>query len=217
MTIVGVTADISARGFQDAPEPTMYFPYAQAAKSAYVAPRAMSLVVRTDGEPASIAGALRRSVRALDKTTPISEVRTLAEVVGTSVASRRFSTSLLLGFAALALALAGIGTYGVISYGVSQRTYEIGVRMALGAEQRGVLLLIMSEGLSMCLAGLGLGLAGAIVMARAIRAMLVGVSLVDLPTLALVCVMLVSVAVLASLVPAWRAMEVSPTEALRGW
>jgi putative ABC transport system permease protein len=143
-------------------------------------------------------------------------VRTLADVVGTSVASRKFSTELLLAFAALALALAGIGTYGVISYGVSQRTYEIGVRMALGAERRTVLFLVLSEGMQMCLIGLGIGIAGSIAAATAIRAMLVGVSPVDVPTLALVCVVLLGVAVAASLLPAWRAMEVSPTEALRG-
>jgi putative ABC transport system permease protein len=216
MTVVGVVSDVRARGFDDTAEPTMYFPYDQAPKTAMYAPRAMALAVRADVTPMSLEGALRSSVRALDRTTPVSEVRTLADVVGTSVASRKFSTELLLAFAALALALAGIGTYGVISYGVSQRTYEIGVRMALGAERRTVLFLVLSEGMQMCLIGLGIGIVGSIAAATAIRAMLVGVSPVDVPTLALVCVVLMGVAVAASLLPAWRAMEVSPTEALRG-
>jgi putative ABC transport system permease protein len=146
----------------------------------------------------------------------VSEVRTLEQVVATSVASRRFSTSLLLAFAALAVLLAGIGTYGVISYGVSRRTYEIGVRMALGAERGSVRRLVLGEGLRMCGLGLAIGLAGSVAVARGIRAMLVDVSAVDLPTLGVVCVVLLGVAAVASALPARRAMGVSPTEALRG-
>jgi putative ABC transport system permease protein len=147
---------------------------------------------------------------------PVSDVRTLEDVVATSVASRRFSTALLAAFAALALVLAGVGTYGVISYGVSQRTYEIGVRMALGAERRAVLRQVMSEGMRLCAVGVLVGLLGSVAVARAIRALLVGVPAVDVPTLASVCAMLVAVAALASIIPARRAMGVSPTEALRG-
>jgi predicted permease len=216
MTVVGVVADIRAGGFTGTPEPAMYFPHAQSARSAYFAPRAMAVLLRTTGDPARLAPAVRAAVRALEPAAPVSEVRTLEAVVATSVASRRFSTTLLAAFAALALLLAGIGTYGVISYGVSQRAFELGVRMALGAERGTVLRLVVTEGLRMCAAGLAVGLAGSVLVARAIRAMLVGVSPVDLPTLGGVCVVLLGVAVLASLVPARRAMGVDPTEALRG-
>jgi putative ABC transport system permease protein len=222
MTVVGVVGDLRARGFGDTPEPTMYFPHAQAARSAYFAPRAMALLVRVgcpppagDCEPLAIVGAVRAALRALDGTAPLSEVRTLEQVVVTSVSSRRFATALLASFAALALLLAGIGTYGVIAYGVSQRAYEIGVRMALGAERGDVWRLVVLEGLRMCGLGLALGLVGAVAVARAIRAMLVGVSAVDVPTLAAVCVALLAVAAVASVLPALRATRVSPTEALR--
>jgi predicted permease len=216
MTVVGIVGDIRARGFADTPEPTMYFPQAQAAKSAYFGPRAMAVLVRSTGDPARLAFAVREAVHALDPMAPVSDVRTLEDVVATSVASRRFSTALLAAFAALALVLAGVGTYGVISYGVSQRTYEIGVRMALGAERRAVLRQVMSEGMRLCAVGVLVGLLGSVAVARAIRALLVGVPAVDVPTLTSVCAMLVAVAALASIIPARRAMGVSPTEALRG-
>lgn len=216
MTVVGLVDDFRARGFGDTPEPTMYFPYAQAARSAYVAPRSMALVMRVDGNPMAIVGGVREALRSLDRTAPLSEVRTMEQIVGTSVANRRFTTSLLAGFAILALVLAGIGTYGVISYSVSQRTYEIGVRMALGAEQREVLGLVMREGLRMCAVGLALGLVGALALGRGIRALLVGVPTIDPATLAFVCLVLMVVSVVACALPARRAMAVSPTEALKG-
>jgi ABC-type antimicrobial peptide transport system permease subunit len=140
----------------------------------------------------------------------------MEEVIGTSVATRKFSTTLLTVFSLLALALAGIGTYGVIAYGVAQRTYEIGVRMALGAEQGSVVRLIMGEGLRMCIAGLGLGIAIAIVLAHSIRTMLVGVPVIDAVSLLGTTAALLFVAVLATVLPARKALGVSPTEALRG-
>ena len=215
MTIVGVVRDIRARGFDDTLEPTMYFPYAQTAKSAYVMPRSMAILLRVDGDAESVAPALREIVRSLDRKVPVSEVRTLEQVVATSVSTRRFNTALLAGFALLALALAGIGTYGVISFAVSQRSHEIGVRMALGAEHRSVLMLVMSEGLQLCVAGVGIGLLISAGVGRAIRAMLVGVPPIDVPTFAVTTVMLVAVGALASLLPARRALAVSPTETLR--
>jgi putative ABC transport system permease protein len=146
----------------------------------------------------------------------VSEVQTLSEVVGTSFAGRRFSTMLLAGFAVLALLLTGIGIYGVISYGVSQRTYEIGLRMAMGAGTGSVMRLVVSEGVRLALIGLVIGLAGGIAVSIVARSMLVGVSVLDVPTLAAVSVMLVLVAALASFIPARRAIAVSPTSALRG-
>jgi predicted permease len=218
ITVVGVVGDIRARGFGDTPEPTMFFPLAQSAKSAYFMPRNMALLVRTSagGDPALLAAAVRREVRALDPTVPVAEVRTLEQVVGTSVSSRRFSTTLLAAFAALALLLAGIGTYGVISYGVTQRTFEIGVRMALGADTRSVLALVMAEGMLLAGTGLVLGLGTSIVVARFIRAMLVGVPTLDAPSLIATALALIAVATIASGLPARRALRVNPINALRG-
>jgi predicted permease len=215
MTVIGIAGDIQARGFGDRPEPTMYFAHAQSGKSAYYTARSMALIVRVAGDPAPFAASLRNAVHSIDRNVPVSEVRTLQQVVGTSVSNRRFNTALLAGFAALALLLAGIGTYGVISYGVTQRSFEIGVRMALGAENRSVFALVMSEGMRLTIVGLAIGLVVSAGVGRAIRSMLVGIPPVDAPSLILTAVLLVVVAALASAVPARRALRVSPLDALR--
>jgi len=217
MTVVGIAGDIRSRGFGDSPEPTMYFPLAQAGTSAYYTPRSMAVIVRVDGDPALFATTLRNVVHSVDRNIPVSEVRTLEQVVGTSVSSRRFNTALLAGFAALALLLAGIGTYGVISYGVTQRSFEIGVRMALGAENRSVFALVMSEGMRLTIVGLAIGLVASAGVGRAISSMLVGVPPVDAPSLILTAALLVAVAAVASALPARRALRVSPLDALRSY
>jgi predicted permease len=215
LTVVGVVKDIRSRGFADTPEPTMYFAFAQSAKSAFVMPRSMALVVKTTGDAPAIASAVRDAVHSLDKTVPVSEVRTLEQVVGTSISTRRFNTALLAGFALLALVLSGIGTYGVVSYGVSQRSFEIGVRVALGAGERSVVALVMSEGLRLAAIGLGVGIFVSLGVAHAIRAMLVDVSTIDLPSLSLTALLLVLVALCATLAPAIRALRVSPLDVIR--
>jgi predicted permease len=217
VTVVGIVGDIRSRGFADTPEPTMYFAYPQSGASAYGQPRAMILSIRTDGDPLALGPAVRNIVRSLDRNAPVSEVRTLEQVVGTSVSNRRFNTALLAAFAALALLLAGIGTYGVISYGVSQRTFEIGVRMALGAGDASVLSLVMSEGLWLALAGLALGLGASVAVGRAIQAILVNVSSVDPPTIAGTALLLLFVALVSCALPARRALRVNPLDALRGY
>jgi ABC-type antimicrobial peptide transport system permease subunit len=214
-TIVGVVADVRARGFQDDVPLTMYFPYSQSGQTAYGLPRSMTLVVRATGDLYTLANAVRGIVRQADPAIPISDVATMDRVVGNSIASRRFATILLAGFAVLALVLAGVGIYGVISYGVSQRRSEIGIRLAMGASPRAIVRLVVGEGGRMTIAGLGIGLLGAFVVERLIRTMLVGVGRGDLPTLIGVIIVLTLVAVGACLVPARRAMTVSPTEALR--
>ena len=216
ITVVGVVGDIRARGFGDTPEPGMYIPHAQSARSSYFVPGSLSVVLRTAGDPLALETPLRRVVRSEDPGAPVSRVRTLQDVVGTSIANRRFSTTLIGGFAALSLLLAGIGLYGVISYAVSQRTFEIGVRMALGADRGQVLRMVLGEGGKIALIGMLIGILGAIGLARAMRSMLVGVSLVDPWVLLAGGVLAAVVALAASIMPARRATALDPTESLRG-
>jgi predicted permease len=216
VTVVGVVNDFRSRGFADMPEPTMYFAFPQTHQSSYVMPRSMTLVVRTEGDPLAIERELRSIVKSLDGSAPVSEVRTLEQVVGTSVAQRRFATLLIAAFAALALVLAGIGIYGVIAFGVSERTFEIGVRMALGAERSRVLRLVVRDGVWTAAAGAVVGLVGSVAAARAIRSLLVGVTTIDVPTMVVVSAVLLIVVICAGVIPARRALAVSPTQALRG-
>lgn len=215
VTIVGVVADVRARGIQEDVPATMYFPYSQSGASAYYMPRTMTLVIRTNGDPAAITHSVRSVVRAADPLVPIADVATMEQVVGHSIAGRTFTTMLLAGFAALALALAGIGIYGVISFGVSQRNYEIGVRIALGASKATVMRMVIGEGARMTAAGLVLGLIGAVAIDRLLRTLLVGVTATDPATFAAVACVLSAVAICACALPARRATRVSPTEALR--
>jgi len=215
VTIVGLVGDVRARGIQDEVPPTMYFPYSQSGTSAYYQPLEMTLVVKTVGDPAAIAPAVRATIRSLDQRVPISHVETMDGVVTDSIASRRFTTLLLGAFAALALGLAGIGIYGVIAYGVSQRAFEIGIRIALGASRGSVIQLVMGEGVRMTAAGVVIGLAGAFLVTRLLGSLLVGVTVFDPLTVVGVVVALVSVASLACALPARRATAVSPTDALR--
>jgi putative ABC transport system permease protein len=215
-TIVGVARDILSKGVGKTVPPTMYFPYAQAGKSAYFIPRQVTLAVKTSGNPDARGPVVTRLVHELDRGAPVSEVRSMEAVVGTALASRRFTTVLLGWFAGLALLLAGLGIYGVIAYGVTQRTYEIGLRQALGADRGSVLGLILAEGLRLTGTGLLVGLVATLATGQLIRSLLVNVAVTDPVTLLAVALMLAGVAGLASWIPARRAMAVSPTEALRG-
>ena len=216
MTVVGVVDDIRAGGFNDAPAPTMYFAYPQTRETAYFMPRSMNLVIRTSVDPLRIANQVKAIVRSLDATVPVSNVRTLEQIVGVSVANRRFSTTLLGAFAGLALVLAGVGIFGVISYGVSERRFEIGVRMALGAERSRVLASVLGEGIRLTLVGVAIGIASAAAVLRVVRSLLVGVPVVDAATFTAVASGLVIVALAASFVPARRATAISAMDALRG-
>jgi len=216
VTVVGVARDMLSRGVGKSVPPTMFFPYAQTAKSAYYMPRQFTIAVKTARNPEAMSRELSRVVHELDRGAPVSELRTMEEVMGTALASRRFTTLLLGWFAGLALLLAGLGIYGVIAYGVTQRTSEIGLRQALGADRGSVLGLIVTEGLRLTGVGLGLGLLATLATGRLIRSMLVNVQVSDPLTLIGVVLLLAAVAALASWIPARRAMAVSPTEALRG-
>lgn len=215
LTVVGVAGDVRSSGGDQEVPPTMYFPYAQAGTSASYTPKEMTLVVKTTSDPLALTDDVRRTVRNLDPVAPISSVQSMDAVVGRSLANRRFTTTLLAAFALLALVLAGVGIYGVISFGVSERTFEMGLRQALGAERRTLLLLIVKEGVRMTVVGLAIGLVGAVMAGRLIRSLLVGTSPSDGATFVVVSTTLIVVAILASVLPARRAMGVHPTEALR--
>jgi predicted permease len=214
-TVVGVVKDVRSSGYQGDVPPTMYFPHAQAGKSAYYTPAAMNLVVKAEKDPLSLAGPVRDIVRQLSPSTPVSSVRTMEAIVASSVASRRFSTELLAGFAALALVLAAIGIYGVIAYDVSQRTYEIGLRMALGARSTQVANMMLGRGVRMVAIGLVIGVAGSLAVTGVLKSLLVDVSRLDPLTIGGVVVVLGLVAAGAADLPARRASAVDPMIALR--
>ena len=211
-TVVGVVGDVRQAGFYGDQQFELYAPSEQERRS-WLAPR--DLVVRTSGDAGSIAGAVRQAVWAVDKDQPVSNVRTMDQVFAAAISRERFQMLLLGLFAALALVLACVGLYGVISYGVAQRTHEIGVRMALGAQPRDVLRLVIRQGMVLTLAGLLLGTAGALAATRVMTDMLYGVTPSDAITFASVGVLLVLVALVACYIPARRATKVDPLVALR--
>jgi len=187
----------------------MYLPHTQSIG------RGINVVLRSRGDPAALAATVRREIRALDPDLPIYNVRTMTERVGESLARRRFSMLLLTLFAALALGLATIGIYGVIAYLVTQGTRELGIRMALGATPRGILLLILRHGVSVALIGVGAGLAGAFVLTRFMRNLLFGVDAADPATFSTVALLLTAIALAASYLPARRAARIDPMVSLR--
>jgi predicted permease len=215
VTVVGVVKDVRSSGFLTDPPSTMYFPQAQAGKSAYFVPSTMWLIVRTTSDPRAVAGAVRSIVREIEPRAPIARLQTMNEAVAASVAPRRFTTLLLLGFASVALVLAGLGIYSVIAYSVSQRRAEMGIRMALGASGANVVGQVLGEGIRTAAIGSGLGLVIAFAATRLLRALVVGVSTTDALTLGSVSLSLMLVALAASYVPARRASRVDPVQAIR--
>jgi putative ABC transport system permease protein len=175
----------------------------------------MSLVVRTDADPKSLATTVAREVRAVDPDEPVYDVKTMDERLGESVSPQRLTTLLVVAFAALAMTLAGVGIYGVISYSVAQRTHEIGIRLALSAQKGDVLRLVLRQGLLLTLVGIGLGLAGAFALTRVMSGLLYGVTATDPLTFACVAAVLTLVALAACLLPTRRATKVDPMVALR--
>ena len=208
-TIVGIVGDVYQYGLDSQKTMQIYVPYFQNRVLD------MTLLVRTDVEPLSLASAVQSAVFAVDKDQPVTEIATMEEVLADSIAGRRFSTVLLLIFGSGALVLAAIGVYGVISYSVSQRTSEFGIRLALGAQRGDVLGMVLCQGLRLVLGGIALGLIAAFALTRLVASLLFGVSATDLLTFSTVPVILGAVALLASYVPAWRATHVDPMTALR--
>ncbi|MDQ3908762.1 MAG: ABC transporter permease [Acidobacteriota bacterium] len=209
LTIVGVAAPVHHYGLDTAPNFQIYVPHQQSAT------QAMTLVVRTAGDPDSATNAVRAQVWAVDPKQPVYDVRSMGQLLAASLAARRFNMILVAVFSAVALLLAAVGIYGVVAYAVAQRTHEIGVRMALGAQPRDVLLLVVTQGMTPALAGVGVGLACAFAITRAISGLLYGVSATDLTTFVSVSALLTAVALLACYLPARRATKVDPLIALR--
>jgi putative ABC transport system permease protein len=209
MTVVGVVRDVKYDGLSGDVRPEVYRPFSESPA------REMSLVIRTAGMPPAFAERLREAVAAVDPTVPVSDVRTIEQLVTGSVAGPRFTTRLLSVFAAVALALAAIGIYGMLTYVVSRRTREIAVRMALGAPRRDVLLLVLRRALLPACGGLLAGLVAALAATRTLQSLLFEVSATDPVTFAVVPVLLLAVALLAAWMPASRATRVDPLVALR--
>ena len=208
--IVGIVGDVRRKGLDRDVQPEMYVSFAQSSE------RRLNLVMRTEARDASdLAAAARAQVKAFDPNQIIWRVQTLEQLLGNSVAPRRFNMMLLGIFAGVALALAAVGLYGVMSYSVSWRIHEIGIRMALGANRADVLSLVVRQGMTLTVVGLVLGLVGAFSLSRVLRSLLYGVTPTDPLTFAGVSAVLLTVALLACLIPARRATRVDPIVALR--
>jgi ABC-type antimicrobial peptide transport system permease subunit len=207
--VIGVAGDVSAGSLQKQPNPTVYVPYWQRGQ------RQWSLTVRTPMDPTSIAGAMRAEIRRLDPELPLPRFRSMDEIVSASVAQRRFQLTLVLLFAAIALGLASLGIYGVVSYSVAQRRGELGIRMALGATGSDLRGLVLRQGLAPVVIGLAAGLAGALALGRVLSGLLFGVSSTDPLTMSVVAAVLLSVGAAACYVPALRATQSDPLVALR--
>ncbi len=208
--VVGIVGHVRSEGLEGESRGQYYVPYAQRPNSPD-----LFLVVRTDAEPSSLAPSVRGAVAAVDRDLPVYRVTTMEKLVGESLAQRRFSMFLFGVFAALAMALAVVGLYGVMSYGVAQRTHEIGLRMALGAQGRDVLRMIVGQGMGLVAVGLVIGLGGAWALTRLMKSLLFGITATDPLTYAGIALLLAAVAFLASYLPARRATKVDPMEALR--
>ena len=216
VTIVGVVADVRHNGITEAIKEKFYIPHTQWHLSTRNPIRGMTLVVKTSSlDPLTLAGPIRQEIRAMDPNLPVAAIRTMDDVVGATMSNSRFTGVLLSVFAAVALVLSAIGIYGVLSYLVSRRTREIGIRLAIGAGRMQVLAMVLRSGLSLALGGMIAGLAVALVLTRSMRSLLHGVSPADPLTFGIVAVSLTVVATAASLVPAWRAMRVDPVVALK--
>ena len=214
-TIVGVVGDTRWRGPGVEPSPEFYLPIRQAPAEAWTwIQRSMTVVARTSGDPAQLAATIRAGVAAVDPTVPTYDVATMEERLGRSLAQSRFNTFLLTTLGIIGLLLASVGLYGVLAYLVVQRSHEIGVRMALGATARDVIVLVTRQGLQLVVAGVTIGVLIALLATRLLRELLVGVTPTDPATLAGVVVVLISAGVLASVVPARRATRVDPMQAL---
>ena len=211
--IVGIVADIRQMGLDEPVKAEMYMPYQQVTDWPGYIPR--DIAIRTNGDTSNLVGSVRQIIREVDPDQPVSNVATMAEVLGTEAAQRRMGMIMLAGFAGLALLLASLGIYGVLAYFVTQHTNEIGVRQALGATPRNILFLVLRKGMGLTLVGVVIGVGAAFALTRLMSSLLFGVTAADPLTFATVPLLLVGVALLACYIPARRATKVDPLVALR--
>jgi ABC-type antimicrobial peptide transport system permease subunit len=214
-TIVGVVRDVKQGGMANKTGTELYFLSEQGPRITKFAPRNMNLVVRSNLPAEALAGDIRKIVQSMDPALPIVKLRTMDQVFSEAASRPRFLAELLAIFAALALALAAIGTYGILSYSVSERTREIGIHMALGATRGSVLGLVLGQGLRLTIIGLITGLAAAMVLTRLLQAQLFNVKPTDPMTLTIVTAFIGLIALIACYVPARRATRVDPMVTLR--
>lgn len=207
--IIGVAGEIRHFGLDKETAEEMYVPYQQ------FAPFTGILVARTEASPMSLVGAIKEQIWAIDSDQPVFRISTMEQILSESVTGQRFNTLLIAAFAAVALLLASVGIYGVMSYSVSQSTQELGIRLALGAQRSDIIHLVVGKGLALTLAGIGLGVAGAFALTRLLSSMLFEVSTTDPATFIVVSLLLTGVAVLACYLPARRATRIDPMIALR--
>jgi predicted permease len=210
-TIVGLVGDVHHGGLGTKPEPEMYIPYGQIPN---VESRP-TIVLCTSIEPTNVTSALRKAVSEVDASVPLDQIETMKQIISVSVGEPRFRTAVLLTFAILALFVASIGLYGVMSYLMNQRTREFGIRVAVGASSGDLLRLVLGQAAKLVCIGICLGLFGAMLLARSIASLLYGVTPFDTATLISVSFLLTAVALLASYIPARRAASVDPMVTLR--
>jgi putative ABC transport system permease protein len=215
ITIVGIVGQVRHNAVTETPRAEMYVPHAQWLAAGASAPRGMTFVIKTTGDPLAALDYTRRTIRSLDPNLPIADVRTLDSITDDSLSQARFTTVLLALFATLALTLATIGIYGVISLLVTRRRQEIGIRIALGARPGSILSMVMRRGVTLAAIGVVLGLVAALGLTRVLTSLLYGVTPFDAMTFALVPALLAAVALIACLIPAGRAATVDPVVALR--
>ncbi|HWP42364.1 MAG TPA: ABC transporter permease, partial [Blastocatellia bacterium] len=208
--IIGVVGDAKLVSVSGEARPAIYWPHARQASYSL-----MTFVVRTAGDPLAMAGSLVREIRAIDPEQAVASIQTMEDVVSASIARPRFNMLLLGLFASVAMVLAAVGIYGVMAYSVSQRTHEIGIRMAMGAQRADVLRLIVGQGMALTLAGIGIGLAGAFFLTELMSSLLFGVEATDPLTFTIISLLLACVAFAACYIPARRATKLDPMVALR--
>jgi putative ABC transport system permease protein len=209
-TIAGVVADLKYSKLDADPEPEVYVPYLQLPRF-----QSVDVVIRTTRDPRALAPDLRKLISDIDRAQPVNEVMTLEQALADSIAPRRFNMLLLIVFAGIAVLLAAVGIYGVMSYAVAQRTQEIGVRMALGARQDEVVRMVVRQGMGVTAVGVGAGLAAALGLTRLMAGLLYEVKPSDPQTLVVVCAALGGAALLVCWIPARKAARVDPVVALR--